>query len=94
MVQSPNTPTCQLNPIHWRYDARTCETAAPVNSSTALVCCTGTTLALLGPRKPIAIVTTGAGGWARTFDLLNRGMTLIDDPEMGIVETKTEVVVF
>jgi len=35
--------------------------AAPVNSRGA-VCCTGAALALLGTKKPAAMVTTGAGG--------------------------------
>ena len=48
-------------------------------NSRGAVCCTGATLALLGTKKPAAIVTTGAGGGR--FSVATAGADAIGDDE-------------
>jgi len=81
----PTTPTSQPNiPLTWGA----CLTAAPVNSKGA-VCCTGATLALVGTKKPAAIVTTGAGGGR--FSVATAGADAIGDDEATEEEITREV---
>jgi len=65
-----------------------CLTAAPVNSRGA-VCCTGAALALLGTKKPAAIVTTGAGGGR--FSVATAGADATDVVEATEEETTKAV---
>jgi len=81
-------PTTATNQCNIPLTLGACLAAAPVNSKGA-VCCTGAALALLGTKKPAAIVTTGAGGGK--FSVATAGTDAIGDDEATEEEITREV---